>query len=110
MDRKPDLVPGTLVMLILKTLARQGPLHGYGIVQAIRKGSSDVLQVEEGSLYPALQRMLVNGWVDAEWRLSGTNRRARFYTITPAGREHLETEMAEFGRVIHAIQQILEPA
>jgi PadR family transcriptional regulator, regulatory protein PadR len=110
MHKGPDLVPGTLVMLILKTLARHGPLHGYGIVQAIRRATDDVLQVEEGSLYPALQRMLLNGWVEAEWRTSGTNRRARFYTLTLAGRKHLESEVAEFGRVITAIQQILEPA
>lgn len=108
--KKPELVPGTLAMLILKTLARNGSLHGYGIAQFIRQTTSDVLQVEEGSLYPALQRLLLKGWVVAEWRTSGTNRRARFYSLTPEGRKQLEAEVAEFGRVIRAITQVLGEA
>ena len=108
--RRPDLVPGTLTMLILRTLARNGALHGYGIAQFIRQTTDEVLQVEEGSLYPALQKLLVNGWVDAEWRTSDTNRRARFYSLTPAGKKHLEAEVAEFTKVVHAIGQVLGEA
>ena len=84
--KRPELLPGTLDMLILKTLNR-APLHGYGIAQAIKRLSDDVLTVEEGSLYPALQRLLVNGWVTAEWGETDAGRRARFYRITPAGRK-----------------------
>ena len=94
-------------MLILRTLARNGALHGYGIAQFIRQTSGGVLQVEEGSLYPALQRLLRNGWVEAEWRMSDTNRRARFYSLTPAGRQHLEGEIAGFSRMVRAIAQVL---
>jgi transcriptional regulator len=108
--KRPDLVPGTLAMLILKTLSRSGALHGYGIAQFIRQTTSEVLRVEEGSLYPALQRLLLKGWVEAEWRMSDTNRRARFYSLTPAGRKQLEAEVAEFGRVIKAIGQVLGEA
>ena len=97
-------------MLILRTLARNGALHGYGIAQFIRQTSGEVLQVEEGSLYPALQRLLMKGWVDAEWRTSETNRRARFYTLTAAGRKQLETEVAEFGRMMDAIVAVLGEA
>ena len=84
MAKKPDLLPGTLDMLILKTLTR-APLHGYGIALSIKHLSDDVLTVEEGSLYPALQRLLLQGWVKAEWKMTETNRRARFYTLTAAG-------------------------
>lgn len=105
--KKLDLLPGTLAMLILRTLARNGPLHGYGIAQSIRQTTSNVLQVEEGSLYPALQRLLLKGWVEAEWRISETNRRARFYSLTPTGRTRLEAEVEEFSRVIKAIAQVL---
>ena len=97
-------------MLILRTLARSGPLHGYGIAQSIRQTTGNVLQVEEGSLYPALQRLLLKGWVEAEWRISETNRRARFYSLTPTGRAGLEAEVAEFTRVIKAIAQVLGEA
>src|SRR5262244_2485791 len=95
MPNKPDLLPGTLDLLILKTLAR-APLHGYGIAQAIKRLSDDALMVEEGSLYPALQRLLLNGWVKAEWKKTETNRRARFYTLTAPGREQLGLELSEF--------------
>ena len=108
--KKPDLVPGTLAMLILRTLARNGSLHGYGIAQFIRETTGDVLQVEEGSLYPALQRLLLNGWVEAEWRLSDMNRRARFYSLTAEGKKHLEAEIAGFSRMVHAIGQVLGDA
>jgi transcriptional regulator len=95
-------------MLILRTLARNGALHGYGIAQFILQTSNNVLQVEEGSLYPALQRLLVRGWVAAEWRTTDTGRRARFYTLTPAGRQQLDSEVREFSRVMQAIQLVLE--
>ncbi len=107
---RPDIPPGTLYMLILKTLAIGGPLHGYGIAQRIKLMSDEVLQVEEGSLYPALQRMLLKGWVTAEWRQSGHNRRARFYTLTPAGRRQLGSEISEFTRVMGAITRVIQPA
>ena len=110
MENRPDIPPGTLYMLILKTLARRGALHGYGIAQHIQQTSDDVLQVEEGSLYPALQRMLVKGWVVAEWKQSENNRRARFYTLTPAGRKQLSTERADLERMMAAIQKVLQTA
>ncbi len=97
-------------MLILQTLARLGPMHGYGIALHIEETSDDVLKVEEGSLYPALQRMLVKGWVTAEWGQSDNNRRARFYRLTAAGRRQLSAEITEFERVIQAIHRVLEPA
>src|ERR1041385_7886165 len=103
MEDRPDIPPGTLYMLILKTLARRGAMHGYGIAQHIQQLSEDVLQVEEGSLYPALQRMLVKGWVVAEWGQSENNRRARFYRLTPRGRSQLNIELSEFDRVTRAI-------
>jgi len=103
-------MPGTLYMLILQTLARLGPMHGYGIALHIEETSADVLTVEEGSLYPALQRMLVKGWVTAEWGQSDNNRRARFYRLTSTGRRQLSTEVSEFERVIAAIRRVLEPA
>jgi len=109
MPNKPDLMPGTLDLLILKTLTR-APLHGYGIALAIKRFSDDVLTVEEGSLYPALQRLLLRGWVKAEWKLTETNRRARFYTLTPAGRKQLGVEMSEFERMIAAIGRVLQNA
>jgi PadR family transcriptional regulator, regulatory protein PadR len=96
-------------MLVLKTLARLGSMHGYGIAQHIQQTSEDVLQVEEGSLYPALQRMLLKGWVVAEWRQSETNRRARFYQLTPAGRKQLAREVKEFERVMVAIVRVIQP-
>ena len=97
-------------MLILRSLARMGPMHGYGIAQFIQQTSDDVLQVEEGSLYPALQRMLIKGWVTAEWKQSDNNRRARYYRLTPEGRKQMAREMNEFTRVMAAIGRVIEPA
>jgi len=97
-------------MLILKSLARLGPMHGYGIAQHIQQQSEDVLQVEEGSLYPALQRMLIKGWVEAEWGQSDNNRRARFYHLTAAGKKQLTAEISEFERVMAAIGRVIQPA
>jgi transcriptional regulator len=107
MAKKNDLLPGTLDMLILKTLNR-APLHGYGIALSIKRISDDVLTVEEGSLYPALQRLLVQGWVKAEWKLTETNRRARYYTLTDEGRQQLCLELSEFERMIAAIGRVLQ--
>ena len=104
-----ELLPGTLDLLILKALNR-GPLHGYAIVQAIKERSDEVLQVGESSLYPALQRLLVNGWVTAEWGASENNRRARYYTLTPAGRKQLASERADLERMMAAIQKVLQTA
>lgn len=108
MESHRDIPPGTLYMLILKTLARRGALHGYGIAHHIQQVSEDVLQVEEGSLYPALQRMLVKGWVVAEWKQSDNNRRARFYKLTPDGRKQLARELREFDQVMGAIARVIE--
>jgi PadR family transcriptional regulator, regulatory protein PadR len=106
---KNDLLPGTLEMLILQTLTRAS-MHGYGIAQHIQEVSADVLQVEEGSLYPALQRLLVKGWVKSEWGTSENNRRARYYTLTAAGRKQLGVEAKNFNRMIAAIAQVMQPA
>jgi transcriptional regulator len=103
----PELLPGTLDLLILKTLAR-GAMHGYGIAQRLLDVSDDVLQVGESSLYPALQRLLLRGWVKAEWGTSENNRRARYYTLTPAGRKQLVAERQEFDQLILAIQKVLD--
>src|ERR1035438_3120902 len=92
---RTEIPPGTLYMLILKSVARLGPMHGYGVAQHIQQTSEDVLQVEEGSLYPALQRMLIKGWVTAEWGQSENNRRARYYRLTPAGKRQLGSEVSE---------------
>ena len=108
-NTSPDLLPGTLDLLILRAIAR-GPLHGYGIAERLKQLSDSVLQVGESSLYPALQRLLVNGWVDAAWGVSENNRRARYYTLTPAGRKQLAAERAEFERLIGAIQRVLQLA
>ena len=105
----PDLLPGTLDMLVLRTLAR-GAMHGYGIAERLRQVSDDVLQVGESSLYPALQRLLLNGWVKAEWGASDNNRRARFYTLTAAGRKQLTAEREEFDRLVVAIQRVMDTA
>jgi PadR family transcriptional regulator PadR len=102
-----DIPPGTLHMLILKTLQR-GPLHGYAIAQRIHLISEDVLQVEEGSLYPALQRMLIKGWVTADWSESETGRRIRLYKLTTAGRKQIGKEISEFDRVIKAVYKVIE--
>lgn len=101
-----DLLPGTLDLLVLKTLSR-GPLHGYGIAQHLLQISGNALQVGEGSLYPALQRLLVNGWAKAEWGQSETGRRARFYTLTAAGRKRLKEEEQEFERMVDSIRLVL---
>ena len=103
---RSELVPGTLDMLILKTLTL-GPLHGYGIAAHIQRLSDEVLQVEEGSLYPALQRLALKGWVTAKWGTSPTGRRARYYTLTPAGRKQLSAELADFDRLFAAIHRVL---
>ena len=108
-NQPPDLLPGTLDMLILRTLGR-GALHGYAIADRIRLVSDEVLVVGESSLYPALQRLLVNGWVTAEWGASDNNRRARYYTLTASGRKRLTSERKEFQRLIGAIQQVLDSA
>jgi PadR family transcriptional regulator, regulatory protein PadR len=105
----PDLLPGTLDMLVLRILAR-GPMHGYGIAQRLRELSDEVLVVGESSLYPALQRLLLNDYVRGEWAPSENNRRARYYTLTPVGRKHLQAEKSEFNRLIVAIQHVLENA
>ncbi|MFN7993369.1 MAG: PadR family transcriptional regulator [Bryobacteraceae bacterium] len=107
---RDEIPPGTLYMLILKTLLRRGELHGYEIANSIQQISGDVLQVEEGSLYPALQRMLLKGWVTAEWGVTAGNRRARYYRLTPAGRKRLETELDQYQRVNGAIQKVLGTA
>src|ERR1051325_2792104 len=99
MGVRTEIPPGTLYMLVMKTLARLGPMHGYGIAEFIKQISDDVLTVEEGSLYPALQRMLIKGWVEAEWGVSDNNRRARFYRLTPDGRKQLHLQIAEFEEV-----------
>jgi transcriptional regulator len=105
---RSEIPPGTLYMLILKTLAQSGPMHGYGIAARIQQTTEDVLQVEEGSLYPALQRMLIKGWVTAKWGQSENNRRARFYHLTPAGKKQLATEIAEFESVTRAIVRVIQ--
>ncbi len=110
MGSRLEIPPGTLYMLILKSIARLGPMHGYGIAQHIQQTSEDVLQVEEGSLYPALQRMLLKGWVAAEWKQSENNRRARYYRLTPEGRKQMVREVGEFERVVAAIARVIEPA
>ena len=105
----PDLLPGTLDLLILRILLR-GAMHGYGIAQRLKDLSGEVLQVGESSLYPALQRLLLNGYVDAEWGPSDNNRRARYYTLTKAGKKQLADERREFDQLIAAIRQVLDTA
>lgn len=106
---KDDLLPGTLEMLILVTLRRE-PLHGYAIAQRIQQNSGELLHVEEGSLYPALQRMLIEGWVSAEWGLSVRNRKVRIYTVTAAGRKQLGREVKRVGRAIDGIARLIRPS
>src|SRR5262249_15955710 len=108
-NEAPDLLPGTLDLLILKTLTR-GSMHGYAIVEHLRSASNDVLQVGESSLYPALQRLLLNGWVKAQWGSSDNNRRARYYTLTASGRKQLRAEREEFDRLVNAIHKVLQTA
>ena len=103
----PELLPGTLDMLILKTLSR-GPNHGYGIALHIQQVSQQALRVGESSLYPALQRLLIQGWVKAEWGRSENHRKARYYQITPAGRKHLKRETAEWKAFAASVSIILE--
>jgi PadR family transcriptional regulator PadR len=105
-----EIPPGTLDLLILKSLARFGEMHGYEIANTIQNASEDVLRVEEGSLYPALQRMLVKGWVTAKWGTTAGNRRARYYQLTPAGRKQLAVEISQFERVIGAITRVIKTA
>ncbi len=109
MGKKSELLPGTLDMLILKTLTR-GAMHGYGIALSIKRQSDEALTVEEGSLYPALQRLLLQGWVKAEWKMTETNRRARYYTLTPAGRKQLGLELTQFEQMVAAIARVLQDA
>jgi transcriptional regulator len=105
---RDEIPPGTLYLLILKTLARSGDLHGYEIAESIQRISNEVLQVEEGSLYPALQRMLIRGWVTAKWGTTAANRRARYYQLTAAGRKQLAVELSQFERVIGAVARVIE--
>lgn len=107
---RDEIPPGTLYMLILKTLARGGEMHGFEIAGSIQQISEDVLRVEEGSLYPALQRMLLKGWVSAEWGVTPGNRRARYYKLTRAGRKQLEAELAQFQRINQAIVRVIRMA
>jgi len=101
-----ELLPGTLYMMILRTL-NPGPLHGYAIAKRIQDWSKGDLQIEDGSLYPALNRMLLKGWLKAEWGVTDNNRRARFYRLTPAGRKQLEAESTSFNKMIRAIQLVM---
>ena len=108
-DRQPrDLFPGALEMMILRTLKAQ-PLHGYALVQHIKRASDDLLQIEEGSLYPALQRLLKEGCVKAEWGISSTNRRVRIYKLTPAGAKHLDRQVSSFEQMLEGIARVLAP-
>jgi PadR family transcriptional regulator PadR len=105
---RDEIPPGTLYLLILKTLALRGESHGYEIADSIQRTSDDVLQVEEGSLYPALQRMLIKGWVTSEWGTTAGNRRARYYKLTPLGRKQFTAEISQFERVIGAITRVIQ--
>jgi len=105
----PELLPGTLYMLVLRTLSR-GPLHGYAIAKRVREASGQSLVIEDGSLYPALNRMLIKGWLKAEWGISENNRKARFYRLTPEGRKQLDKEAAEFDRLVRSIQLVMRTA
>ena len=109
MGKSLELLPGTLDLLILTAVAR-GPMHGYGIAMKLKETSGEVLQVGESSLYPALQRLVLNGWLEAEWGASENNRRARFYNLTAAGKKQLASERADFERMMTAIQKVLETA
>jgi PadR family transcriptional regulator, regulatory protein PadR len=110
-NKKIELPPGTLEMLILRTLERNAePMHGYGIAQYIKQISKDVLKVEEGSLYPGLQRLALKGWVKAEWGQSENNRRARYYKLTRTGRKQLAREVADFELVFEAIRRVIQSA
>jgi|SRR5215472_10486266 len=106
MESKP-LLPGTLDLLLLKALSLE-PMHGYGIAQRLRQISGNVFQIEEGTLYPALQKLLAKGWVAGEWKQTENNRRARYYKLTTSGRKHLQTQRAEFETVLGAIVRVME--
>jgi PadR family transcriptional regulator PadR len=108
-DDIPEFLPGTLYMLVLRALAR-GPLHGYAIARRIKDASANALEIEDGSLYPALNRMMVKGWLTAEWGTSENNRRARFYKLTAGGRQQLERETKQFERLVMAIQRVMRTA
>jgi transcriptional regulator len=106
MEQDRDLFPGALEMMILQTLRRE-PMHGYALAQIIKRSSDELLQIEEGSLYPALQRMLKSGWLAAEWGVSSTNRRVRIYRITPAGRKQLDRKVSSFERMLDGISRVM---
>ena len=108
--RSDEIPPGTMHLLILRTLARGGEQHGYEIANSIQALSQDVLRVEEGSLYPALQRMLIKGWVTAQWGQTAGNRRARYYKLTAAGKKQLASEVSQFERVTEAIWRVIQTA
>ena len=108
-NQRRDLFPGALEMMVLQTL-RRGPLHGYAVAQHIRQTSDDLLQIEEGTLYPALQRLLREGWVEAEWGISSRNRKVRIYRITSAGRKQLQREVSSFERMLTGIRRVMRPA
>jgi PadR family transcriptional regulator PadR len=110
MKARHEIPRGTLDMLILRTLARRDELHGFEIAESIERASSDVLRVEEGSLYPALQRMVIKGWIRGTWGHTAENRRARYYRLTSAGQRQLDRELADYGTVSAAIFRILRPA
>ena len=105
---KRDLLPGMLDMLVLKTLSVQ-PMHGYGIAQQLQRLSKDVIRVEEGSLYPALQRMRQKGWITAEWRQTPNNQRARYYSLTPLGQRQLGEQEAGFAELMAAVRRVMRP-
>jgi len=107
-NQQRDLFPGALEMMILRTLKRQ-PLHGYALVQHIKRSSNDLLLIEEGSLYPALQRLLKEDLLKAAWAVSSTNRRVRIYTLTPAGAKHLQQEVSRFEKMLEGITRVLAP-
>jgi transcriptional regulator len=108
-DDIPEFLPGTLYMLVLRALAR-GPRHGYAIARRIKDTSANALEIEDGSLYPALNRMLVKGWLTADWGMSENNRRARFYRLTSDGRRQLERESKQFERLVTAIRRVMRTA
>jgi PadR family transcriptional regulator PadR len=107
---RDEIQPGSPYLLILKTLERAGEMHGYEIADSIQRISKDILQAEEGSLYPALQRMLIKGWVKARWGTTAGNRRARYYQLTTLGRKQLEAELSQFERVFAAITRVIQTA
>jgi PadR family transcriptional regulator PadR len=109
-NSRREIPPGTLDMLVLRTLARHRELHGFEIAESIERTSSDILHVEEGSLYPALQRMLIKGWITGEWGRTAENRRARYYRLTAGGRRQLDREVADYRATSAAIARILRPA